>query len=103
MYPLTFDPTRVERRFALWVLLARPFTNYAVGESQRARMPKLNRDQLFSWRFPLPSMPEQRRLANELDRCIGGARQLIGSLLDEQKAAVDLGSAIVHNVFTDGA
>ena len=46
MYPLMFDPERVDAHFAMFSLLAEPFTRYAVEESRRARMPKLNRAQL---------------------------------------------------------
>jgi type I restriction enzyme, S subunit len=102
MYPLAFHSTRVDRRFALWVLLAKPFTDYAVGESQRARMPKLNRGQLFAWHCPLPSMNEQRRVADELDRRINGAQRLIDSVLDEQKTIDHLSTAILRGAFTDG-
>lgn len=102
MYPLSFDPARVDRRFSLWVLLAKPFTDYAVGESQRARMPKLNRDQLFAWQFPLPSMEQQRRVAEALERHIDGAQTLTKSLLGEQKAIDDLGTAMLRRAFTEG-
>jgi len=102
MYPLSFDPARVDRRFSLWVLLAKPFTDYAVGESQRARMPKLTRDQLFAWQFPLPSMEQQRRVAEALERHIDGAQTLTKSLLGEQKAIDDLGTAMLRRAFTEG-
>lgn len=64
MYPLTFDPDRVDSGFAMFSLLAEPFTTYAVDASRRARMPKLNRDQLMAWQMRLPeSLSDQRRIA----------------------------------------
>ena len=39
----------------------------AIGQSQRSRMPKLNRDQLFAWKAPVPSLEKQRGIAAQLD------------------------------------
>lgn len=102
MYPLSFDFSRVDHRFALWVLLAQPFTDYAVGESQRARMPKLNRDQLFAWPFPLPSLEEQSQIAEILEHRINGVHTLTESLLGELAAIDDLGTAMLRSAFTNG-
>jgi type I restriction enzyme S subunit len=66
MYPLSFDADRVCVDFAKFVLLADEFTAFAVKESDRARMPKLNREQLLRYKFPLPPLAEQRRLAARL-------------------------------------
>ena len=45
---LTFQPQPSDNHFAMWSLLAGPFTRYAVKESERARTPKLNREQLYA-------------------------------------------------------
>ena len=67
MYPLMFDPLKVDTRFAMLSMLAEPFTRYAVAESRRARMPKLNRAQLLAWKMPLPeSVIAQRHIADKL-------------------------------------
>ena len=49
-----------------WFLLSDGFTRYAVQASARARMPKLNREQLFAYRFDLPPIEDQRRVAARL-------------------------------------
>jgi type I restriction enzyme S subunit len=67
MYPLTVTDERLNPHFLMWSLVAPPFTNYAADRSGRARMPKLNRRQLFSYPFPLPSLDEQRRIVEYLD------------------------------------
>ncbi len=66
MYPLRPLPTLIDGPFLMWLLLSEGFTKYAVRESARARMPKLNRDQLFSWSFLLPPLDEQRRIVTQL-------------------------------------
>jgi type I restriction enzyme, S subunit len=53
MYPLRCGPT-LRPLFLLSLLLSRAFTEYATAESVRASMPKLNRDTLFKYQFPLP-------------------------------------------------
>jgi len=73
MYPIRVK-LDVDPRFLAWTLLSRDFTEYADRESRRARMPKLNRDQLFSWMCSLPPINEQRRIV---------------ALLEEQMAAVE--------------
>ncbi|MBE3116778.1 restriction endonuclease subunit S [Candidatus Bathyarchaeota archaeon] len=66
MYPIQVDSNYLRHDFVAWLLLSDEFTNYAVSESQRARMPKLNRKQLFSWEAPLPTLDEQKEMINKL-------------------------------------
>ncbi|MFH2119670.1 MAG: restriction endonuclease subunit S [Pseudomonadota bacterium] len=63
MYPILPKHDELTLSFLLQILLSEPFTTYAESESQRARMPKLNRDQLFAYAAPLPHLPEQKQIA----------------------------------------
>jgi type I restriction enzyme S subunit len=54
MYPIRVNRAVLDPHFAAWMLVTEEFTRYADGESRRARMPKLNREQLFAWQAPLP-------------------------------------------------
>ena len=74
MYPIAVQPTGLEPYWLRWLLLGDAFTQYAIEESSRSRMPKLNRNQLMSWEFPLPPLEEQKRIA---------------AILNEQMAAVE--------------
>ncbi len=67
MYPIRTKPARLVPEFLLWILLSAEFTAYADGLSHRARMPKLNRDQLMSYAIPLPPLDVQRRIVAELE------------------------------------
>lgn len=60
MYPLRCKDT-MQPRFLLALLLTRAFTEFATSESVRAQMPKLNRETLFGYRYPLPPMAVQTR------------------------------------------
>lgn len=95
MYPLMFDPLKVDTQFAMFSLLAEPFTRYAVAESRRARMPKLNRAQLLAWEMPLPeSVDVQRRIAAHLVEQLTAA-DAARRAAEERVAAVEM----LHTAF----
>lgn len=59
MYPLRVgEVATCEYVHAL--LLSKAFTDYAVGVSMRAQMPKVNRETLFAYSHPLPPIALQR-------------------------------------------
>jgi len=74
MYPLRMRPDRMDARYVAWLLLSDQFTKYAIGQSQRSRMPKLNRDQLFAWKAPVPSLEKQRGIAAHFDAAFSETR-----------------------------
>lgn len=65
-YPLRSDITVLDPHWLAWMLVSDGFTRYASDASARARMPKLNREQLFRYRFEAPSVEAQRRIAADL-------------------------------------
>jgi type I restriction enzyme S subunit len=71
LYPLRPDQARVDPHWLAWMLVSERFTRYASQESARARMPKLNREQLLSYRFDLPPLGEQRSVAFRLGAELG--------------------------------
>jgi type I restriction enzyme S subunit len=100
MYPLTFDPLKVDTRFAMFSLLAEPFTGYAIEESRRARMPKLNRAQLLAWEMPLPaSIAIQKRIADNLTKQLALAESATRTAQERLAAAEALKDAILRQVF----
>jgi type I restriction enzyme S subunit len=100
MYPLMFDPERVDAHFAMFSLLAEPFTRYAVEESRRARMPKLNRVQLMAWEMPLPqSLEVQQRIAADLAEQLSVAEGARRAAEERVGAAAALQSAYLRAVF----
>jgi type I restriction enzyme S subunit len=99
MYPITFDAARADSQFALWSLLAGPFTRYAVKKSERARMPKLNRDQLYGWEMPLPPLEKQRSIAVDLAARLAEAGRLTTILRDELAAIDALPAALLREAF----
>lgn len=63
MYPLSCKPS-LRANFLLELLLSKSFTNYATAESVRAQMPKLNRQTLFAYKFPVPPTEIQEQFSD---------------------------------------
>ncbi len=68
MYPLRCRTT-IRPSFLLSLLLSKAFTDFATAESVRAQMPKLNREALFGYRFPLPPIEIQNHFSVLADQC----------------------------------
>lgn len=67
MYALQPNLARISREFLKFLLLAPPFSDYAVEKSDRNAMPKINQTALRAFRFRIPDPPEQARLADLLN------------------------------------
>jgi len=61
MYPLK-GRGGLTNGYLFWYLLSEPFSTFAVQESARVAMPKLNRETLADAFVPLPSPEEQERI-----------------------------------------
>lgn len=101
MYPIRVK-LDVDPRFLAWTLLSRDFTEYADRESRRARMPKLNRDQLFSWTCSLPPINEQRRTAAQLGERMAAVERARAAAAAQLEAAKALHASYLQEVF-DGS
>ncbi len=99
MYPLVFDRDRVDLEFAKYCLLADDFTNFAIEASARARMPKLNREQLLAFEFPLPPLAEQRRISGELTAAMEAVERARRAAQARLAAAEALSAAYLSEVF----
>jgi type I restriction enzyme S subunit len=55
------------KNFLYHLLLSKDFTDYAILGSQRAGMPKVNREHLFAYKLKLPSIKEQKSIVQKLD------------------------------------
>ncbi len=66
MYPLIPNTEVVTREFLALVLLSPPFTTYAVENSDRNAMPKVNRPTMFGYRVKLPEKTEQHEIVSRI-------------------------------------
>jgi type I restriction enzyme S subunit len=82
IYPLLPNRELILREFLFFLLLSDDFTDYAVRASNRAGMPKVNRDQLFAYEFHLPHLDEQSRIVARVREMLA-RRDEIRSLRDQ--------------------
>jgi type I restriction enzyme S subunit len=76
MYSLMPNLGRVSREFLKFLLLAPPFSTYAIEKSDRNAMPKINQNALRAYRFRVPEPPEQARIAGLLTALLNKHNEL---------------------------
>jgi type I restriction enzyme, S subunit len=76
IYPLVPFETVLIRDFLYYLLITDRFTEYAIQGSQRAGMPKVNRDHLFEYRFYLPPLQQQQSIVANLDSLAAETKKL---------------------------
>lgn len=80
MYPMwVSDSARANREFIYFVLTSQGFVSSATSRSFRTGLPKINREDLEAIEFPLPPLPEQRKIA-EILRTWDEALEKLGTL-----------------------
>ncbi len=79
MYPLR-PYGMLDSEFLLYLLLSDQFSTWAVLESQRVAMPKINRETLNELRIPVPPVSEQKRIVSFLQRNL--------ELIERQRLAI---------------
>ena len=99
MYPIKVNHEKLQSQFLVWLLISDGFTKYADEESRRARMPKLNREQLFAFEAPLPSLEQQKQISKMLDQKISECNQLQQSLESQLAEINELPSALLRQAF----
>ena len=99
MYPIRVNRELLDPHFAGRLLLSEEFTWYADEQSRRARMPKLNRDQLFAWRAPLPPLSEQSRIVTEMRENLAAADQARLALQAQLESINRLPAALLRRAF----
>jgi type I restriction enzyme, S subunit len=100
VYPLIPNNGQLDRDFLFHILMSRNFTNYAIAGSDRAGMPKVNRDHLFRYSVWIPNISEQIRLAKEID-AIAVETQRLETIYQEKLAALtELKQSILQKAFT---
>ena len=100
VYPLLPNDGQLNRDFLFHLLMSRNFTNYAIAGSDRAGMPKVNRDHLFRYSTWIPSFSEQINLAQKIDE-IASETQRLETIYRKKIAALnELKQSILQKAFT---
>ena len=100
MYPLAPLPGVISRDFLFYLLLSKPFTDYAIQGSARAGMPKVNREHLFEFRVWLPSMEEQNELGRKIDDLHEETQRLESIYQRKLSALDDLKKSLLAQAFS---
>jgi len=67
IYPLVPIKNEMIKDYLYYLLLTNDFTEYAILGSQRAGMPKVNREHLFAYKLYIPPVTEQQTIVEHLD------------------------------------
>ncbi len=99
VYPLSPNLELLDRNFLFHLLMSRHFTDYAIAGSDRAGMPKVNRDHLFRYRVVLPDVSEQQRIATNFDNLSRETMQLEAIYQSKLAALAELKQSILQKAF----
>ncbi len=99
IYPLTPNLYEITRSYLFHLLLSKSFTDYAIQGSERAGMPKVNREHLFGFLVWLPTIQKQKELSEKLDQLHSETKHL-ESIYRKKIAALDaLKKSILQKAF----
>ena len=94
MYPLRPKKNIATPEFVAALLLSNAFTEYAIGVSARAQMPKVNRETLFAYEHPMPPVELQRAFVTRIQNLNSmQRRQEVGLALAELAFSALLGKS----------
>ncbi|MBD2566647.1 restriction endonuclease subunit S [Anabaena lutea] len=100
VYPLLPNNEELNRDFLFYILMSRDFTNYAISGSDRAAMPKVNRDHLFRYSTWIPSISEQINIAQKIDDLFTETQRLENIYRQKIAALKELKQSILQKAFT---
>ena len=98
MYPLT-SKKGMTRDYLYYILVSRDFTDYAIMNSARAGMPKLNRQTLFAYKCMIPPLSEQQSTVDTLDSLKSKVDRLKANYEKISQECDALKQAILRQVF----
>ncbi|WP_041237704.1 restriction endonuclease subunit S [Gloeothece citriformis] len=99
IYPLSVISDEIEPKFLMWFLISPLFTDYAKSHSGRARIPKINRDALFSFKLVYPNYEEQISIISYLDLIRFEVQKIDKLLKEDEKNFNYLEQAILEKAF----
>lgn len=88
IYPIRPANNAISRIYLLYLLLSDKFLEHAIRSSDRGKIPKINRDDLLTFKSAIPKPPEQHRIVeclSSLDRLLTAATQELDALKTHKK------------------
>jgi len=99
IYPLTPNSEVLVRDFLFYLLLSEDFSTYAIQGSSRAGMPKVNRKHLFSYKFSIPPIEEQKKITDRLDALSERTRSIESSTQEKLNDLASLKASLLDAAF----
>jgi|SRR5579864_1161951 len=101
IYPLSVDSAHLDAEYLFYLLQSHEFTDYAIRGSNRAGMPKVNREHLFAYQAGLPDLNEQQRVVARVKECLRRVEEIEGLRKENAVDAVVLRSAVFADYVAD--
>lgn len=92
IYPIRPSNHELRREYLVYLLQSEAFLAYAIKNSARGRIPKINRDALLSYEAKIPPKPEQQRIAaclSSLDDLIAAQSRRLEGLRAHKKGLME--------------
>jgi len=99
IYPLNPISGIITRDYLFYMLLSKPFTDYAIKGSARAGMPKVNRDHLFKYKAKMPKIEKQKIQTALLDELQEKKLDLSAFYTKKLSLLDDLKQSLLHQAF----
>ena len=100
IYPLTPNKNLIQRGYLYHMLLTKQFTDYAILGSERAGMPKVNRNHLFAYKVGVPAMSRQTEVVGRLQDVRAASENLCANYKARIRAIDELKSSILQQAFS---
>lgn len=100
IYPLMPIKEKMTKDFLYHLLLTKDFTDYAILGSQRAGMPKVNREHLFAYKFELPPIKEQKTIVQKLVGLSAETKKLVVIYEQKIKDLEELKKSLLKKAFS---
>ena len=101
MYPIRATH-RIEPRFLYYQMLSDGFSHYALLESDRVAMPKINRKALGECIFVYPDRKQQAYITDYLDARCGAIDEAISTKQHQIKTLAEVAESVVETAVTKG-
>jgi type I restriction enzyme S subunit len=95
IYPVRPADSRLHRNYLFYLLLSQDFLDYAILNSERGKIPKINRDALLNYTALIPSPAEQQRIAT----CLSSLDALITAETQKHEALKTHKKGLMQQLF----
>ncbi|ENA27910.1 hypothetical protein HMPREF1487_09093 [Pseudomonas sp. HPB0071] len=93
LVPMLPDPQRLDRKYLAYYLRSKSFVDWVSSQVAGAKMPRVSMQLFWQHEIPLPTLPEQKRIAAILDKA--------DAIRRKRQQAIQLADDFLRAVFLD--